>query len=158
MNKAATAQAPSARRTSPDPPSATEAAALLNAAWADPGWGLLLWLTMITGPRRGEISALRWRNIDFDQAVMWIQHSNAQPKAGIKDPGRLRLLASPDGSIPYVPRAITQRYRRIAIKLGLRSTRLHSLRHYSATELIGRRRPSDGGRPPRARQRRARRR
>jgi integrase len=91
---------------------------------------------MITGPRRGEISALRWRNIDFDQAVMWIQHSNAQPKSGIKDPGRLRLLASPDGSIPYVPRAITQRYRRIAIKLGLRSTRLHSLRHYSATELI----------------------
>ncbi|HEX8760148.1 MAG TPA: hypothetical protein VF734_09295, partial [Pseudonocardiaceae bacterium] len=43
--------------TEPDPPSAEEAAALLNAAWVDPEWGLLLWLTMITGPRRGEVSA-----------------------------------------------------------------------------------------------------
>lgn len=50
--------APSPERTEPDPPNAYEAARLLNAAWADPGWGLLLWLTMLTGPRRGEVSAL----------------------------------------------------------------------------------------------------
>jgi hypothetical protein len=36
-----------------------EAAALLNAAWVDPEWRLLLWLTMITGPRRGVVSAMR---------------------------------------------------------------------------------------------------
>jgi integrase len=36
----------------------------------------------------------------------------------------------------YMPRAISQRYRKLALKLGLRSTRLHSLRHYSATELV----------------------
>jgi integrase len=42
----------------------------------------------------------------------------------------------PDGSTPFVPRSVTQRYRRMATKLGLRSTRLHSLRHYSATELL----------------------
>ncbi|MGI5125506.1 tyrosine-type recombinase/integrase [Pseudonocardia sp. CA-107938] len=34
------------------------------------------------------------------------------------------------------PGAISQRYRRLAIRLELRSTRLHSLRHYSATELV----------------------
>lgn len=31
---------------------------------------------------------------------------------------------------------MTQRYRRLAQRLQLRSTRLHALRHYSATELI----------------------
>jgi hypothetical protein len=37
---------------------------------------------------------------------------------------------------PYLPRAISRRYRRLALRLKLRSTRLHSLRHYSATELV----------------------
>jgi integrase len=85
VNKATMAVAPSPNRTEPDPPSAEEAAALLNAAWADPEWGLLLWLTMITGSRRGEVSALRWRHVDFDRAVLWIHRSNAQTKAGIKE-------------------------------------------------------------------------
>lgn len=48
VNKAAMAVAPSPERTEPDPPSADEAARLLNAAWADPEWSLLLWLTMLT--------------------------------------------------------------------------------------------------------------
>jgi hypothetical protein len=43
---------------------------------------------------------------------------------------------SPDGSTPYKPRSISQRYRRLAAKLELRSTRFHALRHYSATKLI----------------------
>lgn len=43
---------------------------------------------------------------------------------------------APDGSAPYLPRAISQRYRRLALSLKLRSARLHSLRHYSATELV----------------------
>ena len=85
VNKAAMAIAPSPERTEPDPPSADEAARLLNAAWSDPEWGLLLWLTMLTGPRRGEISALRWRHIDFERGLLSITRSNAQPKAGVKE-------------------------------------------------------------------------
>jgi integrase len=170
------AEAPAPSRAEPDPPSAAEAAALLNASWKDPEWGLLLWLTMLTGPRRGEISALRWRNIDFERAVLWVERSNAQTKAGVRekatktshrrrialDPHTVALLSAhrdlwasrcealgceldldafvfspaPDGSTPYAPRAISQRYRRLAVRLKLRSTRLHSLRHYSATELV----------------------
>ena len=42
MNKAAVAVAPSPERTEPDPPSADEAARLLNAAWSDREWGLHL--------------------------------------------------------------------------------------------------------------------
>ena len=176
VNKAAMARAPSPRPTEPDPPDAKEVAALLNKAWADPEWGLLLWLTMITGSRRGEVSALRWHHVDFDRAILWVHRSNAQTKNGIKeketktqqrrkialDPHTLSLLRghrelwgqrcaalgveldadafvfspAPDGSTPYAPRSITQKYRRLAIQLKLRSTRLHSLRHYSATELV----------------------
>ena len=176
VNKAAMAIAPSPERTEPDPPNAEEAARLLNAAWADPEWGLLLWLTMLTGPRRGEISALRWRHVDFDRGLLTIHRSNAQPKSGLKEKGtktgQARKIAldqhtvgllttqrelfesrcselgcvlspdafvfspAPDGSTPFLPRAISQRYRRLALRLKLRSTRLHSLRHYSATELV----------------------
>lgn len=176
VNKAAFAEAPSPARSDPDPPSAEEAAALLNAAWTDPEWGLLLWLTMITGARRGEVSALRWQHVDFDRGALWVHRSNAQTATGVKEKetktGQRRKIAldshtvalldehrklweqrcsalgcsldqdaflfspAPDGSAPYAPRSISQRYRRMALQLGLRSTRLHSLRHYSATELV----------------------
>lgn len=176
VNKAAMAIAPSPERTEPDPPNADEAARLLNAAWADPEWGLLLWLTMLTGPRRGEVSAPRWRHIDFERGLLTIHRSNAQPKSGLTEKttktGQARKIAldkhtvgllttqrdmfesrctelgcalspdafvfspAPDGSTPFLPRAISQRYRRLALRLKLRSTRLHSLRHYSATELV----------------------
>lgn len=85
VNKAAMAIAPSPERTEPDPPNADEVARLLNAAWTDPEWGLLLWLTTLTGPRRGEICALRWRHIDFERGLLSIHRSNAQPKSGLKE-------------------------------------------------------------------------
>jgi integrase len=45
------------------------------------------------------------------------------------------LSASPDGATPVRPRTVSQRFRRLAERLKPRSKRLHSLRHYSATEL-----------------------
>jgi integrase len=176
VNPAALAIAPSANHTAPDPPSAEKAAAVIGAAWGDPDWGLLLWVIIVTGMRRGEISALRWRHVDFATNTLIVQRANAQPKSGVKekqtktrqqrriaiDPQTAALLRehrdrweqrchllgvafrddmfvfspTPDGSSPYGPRSLSHRYRRLAVKLGLRSTRLHSLRHYSATELI----------------------
>jgi integrase len=41
----------------------------------------------------------------------------------------------PDCSVQTKPNTVTQRYRRMAARLGL-NTHLHELRHYSATELI----------------------
>jgi hypothetical protein len=35
-----------------------------------------------------------------------------------------------------LPRSISQRYRRLAETVGLRSTRLHALRHFSASQLV----------------------
>ncbi len=41
----------------------------------------------------------------------------------------------PDGSTFKIPDSVTQRYERLAERLGIKTT-LHKLRHYSATELI----------------------
>jgi integrase len=64
VNPASLAVAPTPRRPDPDPPTAEEAAVIIGAAWREPEWGLLLWLVMVTGMRRGEITALRWRHVD----------------------------------------------------------------------------------------------
>jgi integrase len=150
---------------------------------------------MTTGRRRGEVSGLRWKHVDFARALLLVERNNVQPKAAViekktksgtsphvaLDPYTISLLEehreraierctsigceltgdawlfslSPDGSTPYKPRSISQRYRRLATRLQLRSTRFHALRHYSATELIaarvdvrtvaGRLGQSDGG-------------
>jgi integrase len=40
---------------------------------------------MLTGPRRGEISALRWRYVDLDRGLLTITRSNGQPKTGLEE-------------------------------------------------------------------------
>ncbi len=167
---------PSFERGEPDPPSAAEAASLLNEASKDPQWCLLLWLTMITGSRRGEICALRWSHVDMEAGMVTIERSPPPTGTGVKekatktrqkrrialDRHTVALLTShrewwrsncaalgvafapeayvfstePDGSAPLRPSSVTQRYRRLAQRLSLRSTRIHALRHYSATELL----------------------
>lgn len=177
VNEAEVAEPPAFHRSEPDPPTPEEAAAVISDAWAaDLEWGLLLWLTMLTGSRRGEVSALRWRHVDAARGVLTVERSNAGTREGVEEKGTksrqrrrialdadtLQLLAdhrqrrldvcqsldvqfdpdsfvfslSPDGSEPIKPATITQRYRRLALRLSLRSHRLHALRHYTATELI----------------------
>ncbi|MCK2238089.1 tyrosine-type recombinase/integrase [Crossiella sp. S99.2] len=170
------AEPPAAARPNPQPPSAEEAAALLNRAWLDdPGWGALVWLSMTTGSRRGEVCALRWRHIDLVNAVVHMEKAIASDGSEIfeKDTKthqdrrialdsetvavltdqweRCVALAAalgielskdafvfspvPDGSEPPKPVTVSQRYRRLAERLGI-DTSLKELRHYSATELI----------------------
>ena len=74
-NPAALAEAPPAKKTTPDPPSAEEAAAILNEAWKQPAWGTLLWLVMVTGCRRGELCAVRWSDMDLDRGKVAIERS-----------------------------------------------------------------------------------
>jgi integrase len=177
INPAELVDAPSPSASNPDPPTPGEAAALLNDAWRDAEWGLLLWLTMITGCRRGELCSLRWQHVDLERATLWVRRSTSQPTRApmfekktktekerriALDPYTVELLVehrdriaercarlsvvlspdaflfsqAPDSSTPLKPRAVTQRYRRMAARLKLRSTRLHALRHYSATELL----------------------
>ncbi|ANY06391.1 tyrosine-type recombinase/integrase [Pseudonocardia sp. HH130630-07] len=170
------AEPPAAPRPNPQPPSATEAAQILGAAWErDPEWGLLVWLVMVTGQRRGELCGIRWRDLDLDRGVLTLARSIGQRDGQVweKDTkthqqrrltldehtvGLLRahhelccrnaeqvgaaltraafvFSRSPDGSTHLLPDSVTQRYGKLARRLGI-STTLHKLRHYSATELI----------------------
>lgn len=175
-NEAALATPPAFERPDPDPPSAAEVAALLNDTWQDPAWATFLWLTMVSGCRRGEMCALRWTDLDLTRGIMTVERSYVQTTEGNREKStktrqkrRLALDAhtvdlltayrtqsesecaalglalprdafvfssSPDASTALLPSTVTQKYRRLAIRLGLRSTRIHSLRHYSATELL----------------------
>jgi integrase len=69
---------PSAPMPNPEPPTPEEAARIVNEAWRDPDWGTLVWLTMVTGVRRGELCALRWRHLDFSTGVLVVKRSIAQ--------------------------------------------------------------------------------
>ncbi|WP_308258955.1 tyrosine-type recombinase/integrase [Pseudonocardia sp. H11422] len=62
----------------PQPPSPAEAARILNAAWEDPDWAVLVWLTMVTGFRRGELCRLRWHDVDLVRASLRVERSVAQ--------------------------------------------------------------------------------
>jgi integrase len=52
------------------------------------------------------------------------------------DPSCYVFSGDPDSRRPLNPEGVTQRYKRMASRLGIGTT-LKNLRHYSATELIG---------------------
>jgi integrase/DNA-binding transcriptional regulator YhcF (GntR family) len=81
VNPLSQAESPRSVKHDPHPPTPDQAAAILNAAFTDLAWGVLLWLAMTTGARRGELCALRWDLLDLDNAVLIIRTSIAQDTA-----------------------------------------------------------------------------
>lgn len=77
----ADAEPPLKPRPAPRPPTPAEAARILTAAWADPDLGVLVWLAMITGARRGELCALRWRHLEPTRHILVIEAAIAQDGA-----------------------------------------------------------------------------
>jgi integrase len=76
VNPAEHANKPPLPHPDPRPPTAEEAARLVERAWSkDPDWGALVWLTMTTGARRGEICGLRWSHVDLDHATITIRRT-----------------------------------------------------------------------------------
>jgi integrase len=169
------AEPPAAPRPNPTPPSPADAANILNEAWKDPDWGLLVWLVMVTGLRRGELCSVRWRDVDLERGTLSLSRSIGQRgrrrwekdtkshqarRLAVDDQsvallsahraqceGRARAVdaelstdafvfsKAPDGSTHLVPDSVSQRYAKLAGRLGIKTT-IHKLRHYSATELI----------------------
>ncbi|WP_344314829.1 tyrosine-type recombinase/integrase [Fodinicola feengrottensis] len=78
------AEPPSAPPPDPQPPTAEEAARIINAAWLDggghedPDFGTYVWLAMISGARRGELCAVRRKNIDLDRGVLVLRRAVAK--------------------------------------------------------------------------------
>ena len=177
INPAEHASKPSLPHPDPRPPTAEEAARLAERAWSrDPDWGALVWLTMTSGARRGEICGLRWSHVDLEHAMITIRRTvyldqrgqlvekdtkTHQQRRVVLDPETAVVLrehhlraehraaaigvqldsacyvfsGDPDSCTPLNPDGVTQRYKRMAARLGVDTT-LKNLRHYSATELI----------------------
>jgi integrase len=75
-NPALVAKKPRQPRPQPDPPTAEQAARIIEAAWAqDDAWGTFVWLTMVTGMRRGELLALRWQDVDLAAGMLEIRRN-----------------------------------------------------------------------------------
>ncbi len=75
------AEPPAPGRPDPQPPSPEQAARIATEAWKDLDWGMLVWLALMTGARRGELCALRWDRLDFATGVLTIRSSIAQSGA-----------------------------------------------------------------------------
>jgi integrase/DNA-binding transcriptional regulator YhcF (GntR family) len=69
-----------AARPEPKPPTADQAAKIATEAWKDLDWGMLVWLAMVTGARRGELCALAWDRVVLKpgEGVLTIRSSIAQ--------------------------------------------------------------------------------
>ncbi|MGQ0777252.1 MAG: hypothetical protein ACT4NY_23030 [Pseudonocardiales bacterium] len=76
VNPLDAAQRPRMPTPQPDPPSVEEAAKIANAACAqDADWSTFVWLTFITGARRGELVGLAWEHLDLGSSLLTIRRS-----------------------------------------------------------------------------------
>ncbi|MGH3935750.1 MAG: tyrosine-type recombinase/integrase, partial [Pseudonocardiaceae bacterium] len=88
VNPLDAAQRPRIPTPQPNPPSPEEAARIANAAWEqDEDWGTFVWLTFITGARRGELVGLAWEHVDLVSGLLTIRRSlrHRDGKTIIKD-------------------------------------------------------------------------
>jgi integrase len=116
------AEAPPQPAPDPNPPSPTQAARIVGEAWTDPDWGMLVWLAMTTGARRGELCALRWDRIDFATGVIDIRTAIAQVNTrtwekDTKTHQRRRIVA--DAQTLALLRAYLQHAAQTAARLGI---------------------------------------
>lgn len=76
VNPAEQAKRPERDPAKPCPPSATDAARLIeSAADRDPDWGAFIWVTTTTGARRGEMCALHWEDVDLQNKVLHLHRA-----------------------------------------------------------------------------------
>lgn len=59
-------------------------ACLVEAAWsASAEWGLYVWLSAVTGARRGEVVALQWDDVDLANGVLRLDENYVRTPDGM---------------------------------------------------------------------------
>jgi integrase len=138
-----------------------EVLALVRAAESEQDAAIFL-TAAFTGLRRGELLALRWRDVDFAGSVVRVRASYAQghlttPKSGkvrsvpmapdvataLAKLGQRELFTGDDDLVflgkagSYVDgSALRRRYGAALVRAGLRPLRFHDLRHTFGTRMI----------------------
>jgi integrase len=101
-NPADAIKAPRVKRTAITTLTVEQSAALLDALHGKPVYIPVL-LALATGMRRGEILALRWKNVDFNKKTVRIVESLEQTKQGVRFKApkteRTRAVILPDYAI-----------------------------------------------------------
>ena len=84
------------------------------------------------------------RRLALDEATVAIlaahrcRHTQAATACGASLPGNAFVFShEPDGSVPWKPGYVSLKFRRLRHSVGLDQVRLHDLRHFVATTLLG---------------------
>lgn len=106
-----------------------------------------------TGMRKSEILTLKWTNVDLDNSVITIEHTNTKTKTTrripvnsvlrkllleqkLKSGGSEFIFLSQDGN-PYKRHdSLKGAFERLCKKAGISGLRFHDLRHTAATRMI----------------------
>lgn len=139
--------------------------ALMDAARrVNPALGVFVRVAAVTGARRGELCALRWRHVDYANATVHIAGALGMTPTGLVegptkthaeqrlsiDATTVELLRSlrdgqgedwfvfshDDGLSPWRPDYATHAFARLTDELDLPGLRLHDLRHFAATTML----------------------
>lgn len=84
FNPAPAAKLPAKRRPQPQPPTSEQMARIVEAAFTvDAAWGMYVWLSAVTGARRGEVVALQWDDIDWDRRTVVLNENYVRGPSGM---------------------------------------------------------------------------
>ena len=76
-------------------------------------------LALATGMRRGELLALRWRNVDLDLAMLKVEHSLEQTKAGLRFKSPKSTHGRRSISLPSSAVTLLNKHRREQLELRM---------------------------------------
>jgi integrase len=75
---------PAKKRPQPRPPTPEQMARIIEEAWRSSNeWGLYVWLSAVTGARRGEVIALQWGDVDIDSRILRLDENYVRTADGM---------------------------------------------------------------------------
>ena len=114
----------------------------------DPAWADIIRMILLSGMRKGEVLALRWEDVDWDDALLRLPDSKTGSRVIPLSEPALNLLASrksvADDSALVFPsdrtggtrKGIAKWWNGVRARAGLWDVRIHDLRHTMATAAL----------------------